>query len=241
MDNQVAICRLEFTLGNKQYSFNALVNSYGVPYVFNEVSAPKLVEELAGKTILVKLDGVEFNACFVREESGANTVYSLKFDTMEDGQTQYLASLLEETGAKSPSRRRFPRLDVRQIEGVEVAIPTYIILRIRDKNYFLSILDFTLGGMLVECASTEKPNIKVGDRIEMEVFVTDGDHMQGIFAEVVRMTQAVPSRQSEEYTQYGLKLEKLSAANDQRYRKIIREYCLAIKADVGAALNDQEE
>lgn len=231
MSNRVSVCRVEFAIQGKNFTMNSIVSKSGASLVFEEHEAAEFAQSLSGKVIDVLVDGIELSASFVREQSGGTVFYGLKFFDLSQPQKKSLDSLLKEKGARAPARRKFPRLEVVSLTD-DLAIPIYCLYDYKGENYFLTIVDFTIGGLMVEALKTDAPpNLRVGSEFVFEIFVSDGNHLRGVKGEVVRIIEEVPVGQKEVYNRYGVRLAKMSKNNDERFRNLILEYCLVLKEE----------
>lgn len=232
MNNIFAIAKMTFSLDGIQYGRNVFISSAGAVMVFDSQDAPENMENFLSQDIRVTIAGKTYPGVFIKEFEGNFTYYSFRFRELSVAERASIEKVIQETGARMPPKRKYPRLNA-QLENIDIAVPSYAIYNGIDaaNSTFFGIVDFTIGGLLLETLKEDGPSLRVGDTINFEIFISTGtEQIPDACGEIVRITETLPKGDGGEvYMRFGIKLHKMSAKSEAIYRKLIREYCLAMK------------
>ena len=230
MSGHIAVAVLKFRIGNQEFTRKSLVSSFGALMVFEESEAPEGLEKLVNETMSIAVNDIILTGYFVKEVQANSAYYSVQFTQGSNG-VKKLDGFLAENGAKMPPRRKFPRLDARK--ELKVAIPHYALLSNRDDGIFYSVVNFTIGGLLIESFGAGAEELAVGQKVEFELFLSDGDKIGGMFGEIVRTRETVSDEfLGEQCFQYGVRISDMEQTSLETYRKVIYDYCVALNKEV---------
>ena len=224
MSSKVTVAKIEFTLGDETFVKNTLISATSAACIFYENNKPENIVSLLDQTIEIKLDFFTLNARFFKVDSGSDSYYSLRFIDLNENQKKSLQNFLDSVGADSPSNRKMPRLSITP-ETLMMGVPSYIIINRQTETHFLSILNFNIEGMLVQTQANDNPHLEVGDDIDFNLFISDGDCIPNLNAKIMRLTEEIPAGEENKVIQYGIKLGEMQLLSKERYKRIIKEYC----------------
>lgn len=227
--------KISLFFSGKEYRLQALVSVQGVKYAFDDLELPEEARNMIGLEIPMSYKGVPARCRIVKEDNPHGVLYNLRFVNPTQVLLRQIERDIRDSGLPSPWLRHLPRLDT---EAKEFPSPALAITYFRGETYFLHIKNFTLGGLLLEFAGGSLANVNTGTRLDFDMITNAGDKFAEVAGVVTRVSAEVNERDgSLSKTLYGLKLLPMGMHNEARYRELIREHCLMLKAEEDAASN----
>lgn len=219
-------------LENKGVKIEArgLVSERGVTRLFFTKELPP---EFQGgqQPVKVKIDFLNCRGVLLKQIVASGTYYEVEFVALKDAERDYLRQRLAHEGISPGWQRQFPRIPVGGMGESDLPVPHLAVVHFVGQEIFVSVRNFTVGGIRVETMGDDLGELRVGSRIILDLMNTTGELLNGITAEVKNIS--VDDRKTPEgrkFTRsFGLKLVDLDPVRERRYREWIRDYCLTLK------------
>lgn len=214
-------------LAGKEFRVQALVSSFGAKYVFEEDEIPPELLGRLGEEIQVQYKNIPVRSRAVKESTAFGTIYNLRFINPSKTLLKQIDRDLNESGLPSPWMRGLPRLSANE---KNLPAPTLLILYHKSQSYFLTVNDFTLGGMQVEYVGPELRDINYGSKLELDVVTNAGDKIPDLNAIVTHITVEInfDGNQADRYV-FGLKIIGMPNKSESKFKGLIRDHCLGLK------------
>ena len=213
--------KLKILASGRVFEVQALVSLHGAKYIFEEL--PETLKEHGKKELGLLYKGIRVRASLVRESTEAGAVYHLRFLSPGEALLQQIQADILDSGLPSPWRRSLPRLNA-QVKNLPV--PSIAVAYHGGQNHFLTVRNFTLGGILLEHVGQELESIVVGSKLEFDLVTNYGDKIADLSGVVAHITE---ENDGALRLQLGLKFLPMSLLSDAKYRKLIREHVLSLQ------------
>ncbi len=154
----------------------ALVSGNGIYKVFEE-SEELQRAFLEGKPYQVRLDGLEFTACLVRETGPVGTHYNLSLNADEK-----LGELVRRRGFESPWKRGFARIPSSQVYAQCEAPVGAMLLQ---QHTSAEVKNFSYHGLFLDLHTPAGEC--VGQRIRFKIMTSKGKLLEGASGRIARV------------------------------------------------------
>lgn len=220
---------LQFSLGGIDHKIRSIVSQYGAIKIFDFDRAKAAFGELLGKVIRVKLGKVQYEMYFTREFNSEGRFYNLRFTNLDEKRKNALREMIAAEGAEPPWKRIHPRLDaIAHRETVDV--PSVAVVRYRDTMEVYRVLNFTLGGCLLESSNPTYEPMELGLPIIFDLRISNGEEITGINGRLVRIAFEKLPDMDHKLLSLGVKIIHMKSADLEKYRYLIRTYCEVLKS-----------
>lgn len=220
--------KISLFFSGKEYRLQALVSVIGVKYAFNEVELPIEARNAIGSEIQMTYKGMPARCRIVREESPVGVMYNLRFSNPNHLLIRQIERDIRDAGLPSPWLRHLPRLNT---DVKELPSPALAVLYYRGDTHFLNVKNFTLGGLLLELVGANLPDVNTGTRFDFDLVTNQGDKFADLAGVVTRVSMEINEKDgSLSRTFFGLKFLPMELLNEAKYRDLIREHCLLLRA-----------
>jgi hypothetical protein len=226
MDNLYARFEIAVSFGGERRLMEGMVSEHGVRRIFEVGAMPKYWDSLTGKTVDVELRGMSFKGVFTREILPDASFYNIRFNAGEESQLKRLKSEIEQFGFPAPWHRAFPRIYA-DVELKNVGLPTVALVETGEGVQFYKVINFTLGGVLIESEPETTVQMPLGHKFYFQLMISSGASISGIWGVVVRIDEE-SSRGRVSY-RYGVQIASMSSLANKKYRTIILDYCEKVK------------
>lgn len=219
---------ITFALGGIEHSLRSVVSSYGAIKVFDFDRAKAVFGELLGKAIRVKIGKTNFEMYFTREFNSEGRFYNLKFLNLDERRAQALREMIQNNGMDPPWKRIHPRLDaITHVD--EVAVPSIGVVRFQNNLEVYRVLNFTLGGCLLEASNPVYEPLELNTPINFDLRISNGEELVGINGRIVRISvEKLPDLEHRLLT-LGVKIVHMRGSDLEKFRYLIRTYCEVLK------------
>lgn len=219
---------LQFSLGGLDHKINSITSLYGSIKVFDFDRAKAAFGELLGRTIRVRIGKHQYEMYFTREFNVEGRFYNLKFLNLDDRRRDALITMIEEKGIDPPWKRVHPRLDAIAHQDA-VAVPSVAVVRFRDSMEVYRVLNFTLGGCLLEASNPAFEPLELNLPINFDLRISDGEELVGINGRIVRIgVEKLPDLDHRLLT-LGVRIVLMKTNDLEKFRYLIRHYCQVLK------------
>jgi hypothetical protein len=220
--------KLTVFLAGKEFRVQALVSIYGAKYVFDDTDIPEEAKRCLGVEVQAVYKGIPVRCRFVRETNGVGTIYSLRFLSPTKLLLQQIEKDVLVTGLPSPWMRSLPRLTTTAAKHLPV--PALAIVQIGRSTIYMSIKNFTLGGLQLEYSGDDARDLKVGTRIEFDIVTNGGDKLVDLAGQITHVTVELnDSIGASGRYQFGMKFLPSNVHVETRYKAMIRAHCEGLK------------
>lgn len=226
MEKQYARFAIGIHVGGERRELEGLVSEHGVRRVFEVGLLPNYWESLTGQVVNVEIHGLVIPGVFTREILPDSSYYNIRFQNPDEAVRDRLRRKIGESGFPSPWKRTYPRIPAQtEIEGV--GMPTIALVESNAGVQFYKIMNFTLGGMLMEADPDAEAPMPLGTKFYFQIMISDGASISGVWGRVVRIDEE--SDGGRRFLRYGVQLVSMSSAANKKYRTLILDYCEKVK------------
>lgn len=219
--------KISLHVAGKEFRVQALVSFYGAKYVFEDSELPQEIREMIGKEIEMIYRKVPVKCRVVREVNSAGIVYSFRFLKPSNLLLKQISKDIQESGLPSPWLRSLPRLNT---EAKHLPLPALAVVDYGGDVQFLSVRNFTLGGLLVEYTGTAFRELAVGTKLDFDLVTNGGDKIDNLSAKVTHISsETVEENPEANRVQFGLKFLPMNILSEAKYRSLIKDHCLGLK------------
>lgn len=219
---------LSFSLGGLDHKIRAITSLYGSIKVFDFDRAKAAFGEQLGKIIRVRIGKLYYEMYFTREFNSEGRFYNLKFTNLDEKRKTALREMIEAGGIEPPWRRIHPRLDAIAHEET-VPVPSVAVVRYRDHMEVYRVLNFTLGGCLLELSNPTFEPMELGLPALFDLRISNGEELTGINGRVVRISMEKLPDMDHRLLGLGMKIVHMNSLDLEKYRFLIRSYCEVLK------------
>jgi hypothetical protein len=216
----------EIESGGESLSLKGLVSEQGITKIAIS-KLPPFWEGKIGQAVTVRIDRVSFKAAFLKQFVEHGSFYELRFLELQEPHRNYVRQRIAAEGISPGWQREFPRIPVGSPDP-GLPAPSLCLVRFHGKEVFVNVVNFTLGGLRIESAGDDLAELRVGSVIHFDLATSAGVVMPGMSGEVRNLAEQ-PGKEGGKARTFGLKLVNLDAANAQKYKALIKDYCLAVQ------------
>jgi hypothetical protein len=228
-EKRYAELELVFGLGGIDHKVRAVVSGYGAVKIFDFDRAKAAFGELIGKVIRVKIGKHNFEMYFTREFNGEGRFYNLKFTNMDEKRKAALKKMVNQDGMDPPWQRVYPRLDAIS-HNERVAVPSVAVVKFRDNIEVYRVLNFTLGGCLLESSNPAFEPLELGVPLVFDLRISNGEEITGVNGRLVRIGFEKLPEMDHRLLSLGVKIIHMRADDLEKYRYLIRTYCEVLRS-----------
>jgi hypothetical protein len=219
--------KISLLVAEKEFRVQALVSAYGAKYVFEDSELPQEIREMIGKEIELVYRKVPVKCRVVREVNSAGIVYSFRFIRPSNVLLKQIEKDIQDSGLPSPWLRSLPRLST---EAKHLPLPALAVVDYGGDVQFLSVKNFTLGGLLVEYTGNALRDLVIGRTLTFDLVTNGGDKIDNLTAKVTHLsTETVEKNPEANRVQFGLKFLPMNLLSDAKYKALIRSHCMGLK------------
>lgn len=226
MDRQYARFEIEFQLGGIRRKLESLISEFGARRIFDTASLPKNVSGLTGQKVEVNLHGLRIPGVFTKEILPEASFYNIRFRYEDERTRERLRQSIIEAGFPSPWRRSYPRIFTAG-DSTGAPMPTVALIDNPEEVEFYRVVNFTLGGMLLE-GDLDGISMPLGHRFYFQIMVSNGSSISGIWGKVVRIDEDDPGT-GVIVRRFGVQVVSMSAQAQVKYKQLIIDYCSRLK------------
>lgn len=229
MGKRYAELELKFTLADKVHTIKAITSRYGAVRVFDFDNAKKTFGELLGKKVKVKIGDISYPMYFTREFNREGRFYNLKFGTLDEYQLERLDIMVNDSGLEAaPWQRVHPRLDAITHQE-KVPVPSVAVIHFADTMEVYRVLNFTLGGCLVEASNPTFEPMELGTPVVFDLRINNGEELNQINGRLMRISLEKLPDMDHKLLSLGIKIVHMQSSDMEKYRSMIRTYCEVLK------------
>jgi hypothetical protein len=228
-DNTYALFSLRVHLPGRIVQTEALVFEMGAKRVFSDSDHPDNINDMIGKTVHVELRDYLIQGIFTKEITQEGVFYNIRFLNPPETVRAFIREGIRKKGVPTPWARKLPRIPIDRQEN-KMPAPLIAVVNYNGQSFFLNILNFTVGGLLLESSALDMQTISVGTVIDFDLLINHGEQISGLSAQVMHIAEDFSEPDHEAVRLYGVKFFPMSLLNQTKYNKVIKDYCEAWKA-----------
>lgn len=229
----------EIEHGGNTLSLRGLISPLGITKIFLTAGMPEIWKSVLGKTVNVKFEQSVIRGVLLQQFVEHGTFLEIKFRDLSVESLSFLERKMSSEGVSPGWQRKYPRIPVKGYEDPELPVPNLCMVRFVGQEIFVSVMNFTLGGMRIETLGDNLDDIRVGSVLHFDLVTTTGEILANLSAEVRNI--AVHDHKTGDETvltrSFGLRFLEMDPANERKYRNLIRTYCEILRKRLMA---DQE-
>ncbi len=213
--------------GNEAMDLKGLVSEWGVTKIPVPSILPDFWRKQVGKSITMEMDGVVLSAVLLQQYVENGTFFEIRFRELTENHRNYIRQRVSLEGISPGWERKFPRIPVPHFNDPDLPVPSLCVVRFVGEEVFVTVKNFTLGGLRIETLGNELTELKVGSVLYFDLVTSHGLTMTNLSAEV----KNVHTKEQSETTirSFGLKLVNMGAENKQKYYDLIKDYCVVLR------------
>lgn len=209
----------------KNVSVQALVSQFGAKYVFDESEIPMEFLKGKGPELTVMYHEIPVKGVLVKEMNTSGVYFHIRFINPSNLFRHQINIDLKESGLPSPWGRSFARLES---EYKNLPAPTIAMVTENSDTKYISIKNFTLGGLLLEHSLSDQIDLKIGTRISFDIVTNHGERLEKIVAEVCNITSESRGEGGDKCF-WGVKFISMHPLSAMKYKNLIKEYCIGFR------------
>lgn len=212
-------------------SLKGLVSESGITKVFIPSNLNEFWRTQIGQAVSLKIDGLILPAVLMQQFVEHGTFFEFRFLALEEPHRNYIRQRIAVEGISPGWKRKFPRIPVGKENDPELPIPSLCMVRFIGQEIFVTVMNFTLGGLRIETLGDNLVEVRVGSVLHFDLVASNGAVMANLSAEVRNMAvHELEKGGARQMTRsFGLRFMEMDPANERKYRDLIRDYCLIMQ------------
>lgn len=210
-------------------TFKGLISEHGITRIFTPSDMNPVFKLAIGQTVNVRLDPLVIKGIFLQQIIEHGSFFEIRFRDLLLPQINYLKQRITTEGITPGWTRAFPRINV---DGAyeDLPVANLCMIRFAGQNVFVNVQNFTLGGIRVETNGDSLAELRVGARIQFDMFTSRGDVLTNLQADVKNIASQETTFDGIKINtrSFGLKFIAMDPANDKKYKELIKDYCVAL-------------
>ncbi len=227
-ENTYTIYSLRIHLPGKIVQTEALVYENGAKRVFSDSDHPENINDYIGKLVHVELKDYLIQGIFTKEITQEGIFYNIRFLSPPETVRSFIREGIRKKGVPTPWIRKLPRIPINRQEN-KMPAPLIAVVNYNGQSFFLNIINFTVGGLLLESSALDMQTVSVGAVIEFDLLINHGEQIGGLTAQVMHISEDFHEPDHEAVRLYGVKFFPMNLLNQTKYNKVIKDYCEAWK------------
>jgi hypothetical protein len=229
-ENTYAIFSLRLHFPGKIVQTEALVYEGGAKRVFSDSEHPENINDMIGKIVQVELRDFLVQGVFTKEITQEGVFYNIRFLKPPETVCAFIREAIRKKGVPTPWQRKLPRIPINRQEN-KMPAPLIAVVNYNGQSFFLNIINFTVGGLLLESSALDMQTVSVGTVLEFDLLINHGEQIAGLTAQVMHISEDFAEADHENVRLYGVKFFPMNLLNQAKYNKVIKDYCEAWKAN----------
>ncbi len=219
--------KLKILVDGKEFQIQALVSALGAKFVFEEQDIPTELSSNLGKDLNIVYRDNHVKGRLVREKTVTGLMYNLKFNAPSKSFMSMVEADILDSGLPSPWRRALPRLST---AVKNLPAPSLVVLYHNGSTLFLTVRNFTLGGMLCEYLGKDLSTLNVGVKLNFDIVTNSGDKISELSGIVCHISEeSLDESGGSVLCHYGIRLLSMNLLSETKYKFLIREYCMGVE------------
>lgn len=216
-------------LGNT-FPMRGLVSESGITKVFLSAGLPESWRERVGNPLVTKLGDFEISSVLLQQQVTHGVFFELRFQNLPDAAREFIRQRIAAEGIAPGWKRDFPRIPVDRVVDPELPVPNLCMVRFVGQEIFVTVLNFTLGGIRIETLGDNLAELRVGAILNFDLLTSNGEIMANLAAEVRNIATHEGSADGKLKTtrSFGLRFQGMDPTNEKKYRALIRDYCTVL-------------
>jgi hypothetical protein len=226
--------KIAFYISGRELQVQALVSIHGAKYVFEESEIPPQILEALGSEVEARYRGLAVRCRVVRETNAAGTIFSFRFLNASTLLLQQIGKDIRERGIPSPWLRSLPRLVPEAAR--HLPSPSLAMVSHQGGMVFLTVKNFTVGGLLLECEGDELGGIAMGSVLHFDLVTNAGEKLTDFQAMVCHVCAEKGDGAAK--TLFGVRFLFMTGLGESKYKALVREHCLGLRSDLDGRIDD---
>ncbi|MCO5143867.1 MAG: PilZ domain-containing protein [Oligoflexia bacterium] len=208
---------------------SGLISIYGITKIFLKNGLDPSWRPALGKSVNVDLGSFQTKGVLTQQIVEHGSHLHIHFADLKNEHKAFIEQKIHSDGVSPGWKRKFPRIPITGAEDPDLPIPNLCLVKFIGQEFFVNVINFTLGGLRIETIGDNLSELRVGAVIHFDLISTSGEIFTNLSAEVRNMS--VNENHGEAGASFvtrsfGLKFnEPLDPVNDRRYKNLIKDYC----------------
>ena len=211
--------KASFTLrfGDRKLPVHAFISEHGAFHVLDQ----EKYTDYTGRIVTVEVSGTLIPGRLIREFSGVHCYYNVKFHFEAETQKKALLEFLKNHQIEPPPwERKYPRFGTQSVAALGATVPAHAVVK-TDNFHYPYIINFTLGGILVETQGKEMESCRPAQIHNFDIQLTDGSLIKSLSGRVVRVNEDAPPFDGRTFRQIAFEMS-VESQNNAIYKSLIR-------------------
>lgn len=216
---------------DQRVDLKGLISESGITKIFITGKPPLFLEMALGHTVNVYIDVLTVRGVLGQQFVEHGSYYEIRFVELKDPQRNFIKQRIETDGKNPGWQRQFPRIPVdRSHDDPELPVANLCLIRFVGQEVFVSVLNFTLGGLRVETFGDNLSELRVGARVSFDLITNTGNIMTNFTGEVRNISTNENNADGTKVItrSFGIRMVDMHPVNERKYRDLIRDYCQAL-------------
>ncbi len=212
-------------------SLHGLANLTGITKIILASDLPVFWKNMVGQPVVVLFDKLPIEGVLLSQQIEYGIFYEIKFRGLSEPARKYIEKQIKENGISPSWQRKYPRISIKGIQDPDLPVPNLCLVRFVGKEIFVNVVNFTLGGIRIETFSDNLEEVTIGSVLHFDLITSSGEIFSNLLAKICNIaTHNNLSENGISLTRsFGLSLAKMNPENEQKYRKLILDYCTILK------------
>lgn len=223
----------EIEFKSQKITLKGLISDQGITKIFFPAEALEEWRHNVGQEVTVRMESLKVTGILTQQFVEHGTFYEIRFRSIDENQKHFIRQRVGSEGVSPGWQRQFPRINVDGgVRDPDLPVPNLCMVRFAGKEYFVNVLNFTLGGLRIETIGDSLKEIRVGAVIHFDLVTNTGVILANLSGEVRNMS--THEHEGKGVTRsFGIRFVNMDPVNERKYRELIKDYCLELQKRIG--------
>ncbi len=217
--------------GKHKINLRGLLSEQGITKIFLTGTVPDFWKAMIGQPVTVKLDSLTIAGVLIQQFVELGSYYEVRFRGLDENQKSFLRQRTTNEGISPGWQREFPRIPLGGLADPELPVPNLCMVRFADQEFFVNVLNFTIGGIRIETIENSLGQVRVGAILHFDLITSTGEIIGNLSGEVRNLSEHEHTDKSITRS-FGIRFVDMDPLNERKYKaykKLIKEYCLILQ------------
>jgi hypothetical protein len=214
--------------GNNKINLRGLLSEQGITKIFLTGAVPDFWKTMIGQAVVVKLDSLTISGVLIQQFVEHGSYYEVRFRGLDENQKTFLRQRTTTEGISPGWQREFPRIPLGGLADPELPVPNLCMVRFAGQEFFVNVLNFTIGGIRIETIGNSLGQVRVGAILHFDLLTSTGEILGNLSGEVRNLSEHEHTDKTLTRS-FGIRFVNLDPVNERKYKELIKAYCLILQ------------
>lgn len=214
--------------GKNKINLRGLLSEQGITKIFLTGAVPDFWKPMIGQPVTVRLDSLTISGVLIQQFVEHGSYYEVRFRGLDENQKAFLRQRTTAEGISPGWQREFPRIPLGGLADPELPVPNLCMVRFAGQEFFVNVLNFTIGGIRIETIGNSLSQVRVGAILHFDLLTSTGEIMGNLSGEVRNLSEHEHADKSITRS-FGIRFVNMDPVNERKYKELIKEYCLILQ------------